>query len=217
MKRTMLAVMLSAAGVLPQTAALAGGVDVGFSVRTANAQVAVSASNGSSVWVPGTWENQGGQWVWREGYWRTASAPVPAPVYHTAEPVEVVYAEAPPPAPMVEVQPVAPHAHAVWIPGHWRWHHRRHVWIGGRWDVARPGYVYEAPRWSRHQHRWAWAPGGWRRAAYHNGHGHGGYARNDRDWNRHDNKGYHRGHDRDRGHDRGRGHHRGHGGHHRHR
>src|SRR5688572_27201720 len=123
MKRTVLAVIL---GVLPPSAPVAGDIDVDFEVPTAHARLAVAtghvARHDGSGWVPGGWENHGGQWVYREGHWRRADAPPPAVVYHPAGPVNVVYTEVPPPAPMVEAQPVAPYPHAVWIPGHWRWY-----------------------------------------------------------------------------------------------
>jgi hypothetical protein len=50
-----------------------------------------------------------------------------------------VYTRPAPPALRVEVQPVRPHAQAVWMAGHWqwsRWHHR-HVWVPGHWVVKK--------------------------------------------------------------------------------
>jgi hypothetical protein len=39
----------------------------------------------------------------------------------------------------VEVQPMRPHAKAMWVPGHWqwsRWHHR-YVWVQGHWVIKK--------------------------------------------------------------------------------
>ena len=47
-------------------------------------------------------------------------------------------ATAPPPPPLqAEVRPLAPHAAAVWVPGHWQWKGRArgHVWVPGHWKA----------------------------------------------------------------------------------
>ncbi len=42
-----------------------------------------------------------------------------------------------PPAPRVEVIPVAPGPEHVWVPGHWSWRaaHGEYVWVSGHWTV----------------------------------------------------------------------------------
>ena len=84
------------------------------------------------VWEPARWVNQNGRWVQQPGYWRQEAPPppatgVPGPAYpapgYPAEPA-VVYAEVPPPAPIVEVRPAPPYGGAVWIAGYWNWHRR---------------------------------------------------------------------------------------------
>jgi hypothetical protein len=76
-------------------------------------------------------------------------------------PNEVVVDEDPP-APLIEVQTVAPGPDFVWVGGEW-------VWGGGRWG-------WQAGHWDRPIHPGAvWVPG---RYAYHNGHHvyvHGGW------------------------------------------
>jgi hypothetical protein len=187
MKTAAIAIVLS---ILPQAAALATEVDVGVEVRSGDSRVAVAASHGAPVWEPARWENHGGRWVQRPGYWRQVAAPAQAEpvVYREPAPEQVVYAEVAPPPEIVEVRPAPPHPHAVWVPGYWRWDRHRHVWMAGRWATPQPGYVWVSPRWYRHGHRWAWAAGSWRRG----GHDHrdrGGY-RHDR---RHQGRGHHHG------------------------
>ena len=60
-----------------------------------------------------------------------------------------------PPAPLVEVQGVAPGPGYVWIGGYWNWVGGRHVWVPGAWRLGRPGYHWAA-------HHWVYAGGGWR-------------------------------------------------------
>lgn len=45
---------------------------------------------------------------------------------------------APPPL-RVEVRGHAPHKHARWVPGHWKWKNRRvgYVWVPGHWRRVR--------------------------------------------------------------------------------
>ena len=49
-----------------------------------------------------------------------------------------VRVEMAPPAPQMEVRPVAPSQRHAWIPGHWAWRMGRYVWVPGYWDMARP-------------------------------------------------------------------------------
>lgn len=58
-----------------------------------------------------------------------------------------------PPAPYVEVIPVAPFLGALWISGYWGWSQGRHQWVPGRYVQPRPGQ-----RWQPHQ--WMQGPRG---------------------------------------------------------
>lgn len=67
-----------------------------------------------------------------------------------------------PPAPYVEVVPVAPFQGAVWISGYWGWSQGRHQWIPGRYDRARPGYRWEPHHWVAGPHgNWHLRGGAW--------------------------------------------------------
>jgi hypothetical protein len=150
------------------------------------------------VWEPARWVDQGGTVVFYEGHWRQ----LPPTVVYQPEPVYApVVIEAPPPSPIVEVQPAAPVMGAVWIPGYWRWHQHRHHWVKGRWSAPRPGYVWVSDRWDRRgDRRWAYQAGYWQRDGRdHDDRGRWGRGDRDRDDDRHD---------------RGRGHRHGHHKHH---
>ncbi|MDH5538573.1 MAG: hypothetical protein OEY03_04140 [Rhizobacter sp.] len=75
----------------------------------------------------------------------------------------VASTEAPPPAPYVEVIPVAPFVGAVWLAGYWGLSAGRHVWIGGHWVRPRAGYYWSPYRWAPYGGRWHLHRGGWRR------------------------------------------------------
>lgn len=76
---------------------------------------------------------------------------------------EVVVGVAPP-APYVEVIPVAPFVGAVWINGYWGWSQGRHHWVPGRYVQPRPGHHWEPHRWSQGPRgNWHLRGGGWRR------------------------------------------------------
>jgi hypothetical protein len=116
------------------------------------------------VWEPARWANEGGNWMFFEGHWRYEGAPAPAVAYEPPPPpAQPIYAQAAPPEPIVEVQPVMPFAGAVWLPGYWHWNGGTYAWIGGRWSAGRPGYAWQPHRWERRDGRWAQVPGGWRR------------------------------------------------------
>ncbi|HEX3800050.1 MAG TPA: hypothetical protein VH413_15255 [Verrucomicrobiae bacterium] len=69
----------------------------------------------------------------------------------------------PPPAPLVEVQPVAPDPAFIWIGGVWVWGGGGWHWEHGRW--ARPphrGAVWVQPRYAYRGGRHVWVRGGWR-------------------------------------------------------
>ena len=52
-----------------------------------------------------------------------------------------------PPAPRIEVVPVAPHVDFVWLDGYWNWNGGRHVWVGGHWEPPHRGYVWVPHAW----------------------------------------------------------------------
>jgi hypothetical protein len=202
MKTQALAALLT---LLPGVAAAQVRVSVGIPA----VQVSVNGPEGEPpgpgyVWESARWVNQNGRWVYQQGYWRQAEPPPPAydPGYPTqAYPTDVVYTEVPPPPPVVEVRPALPYYGAIWVPGYWNWHHRRHHWVRGRWERPRHGYVYEAARWERQGNRWACRTGGWRRHDGDRDRGrYGRYDRNDRH-DRHDRRDRY---DRARGHGNGR-------------
>jgi hypothetical protein len=101
--------------------------------------------------------------------------------------VSVVIRDAPPP-PRYERVP-GPRVGYIWSPGYWEWRGHRHQWVGGTWVASRPGYIYTQPRWVEYN-------GGWRREEARWERGPNG----DRDhdgvpnrYDRHDNRGDHRG------------------------
>ncbi len=69
-----------------------------------------------------------------------------------------------PPAPVVEVIPVAPSPRHVWVPGYHRWQRNRHVWVPGAYQLPRGGYTrWEHHRWENRGGNYHFVPGGWRR------------------------------------------------------
>jgi len=67
-----------------------------------------------------------------------------------------------PPAPVVEVQGVAPQPGYLWVNGYWNWVGGRHVWVGGHWDAPpRPGYYWVPHTWERHEGGWRLREGHW--------------------------------------------------------
>ena len=73
-----------------------------------------------------------------------------------------VYVQIAPPAPRVEVVPVARHGQ-TWVPGHWEWRHRQYAWVPGYFVTVRPGYYYAQPQWVQYGNRWGYQAGGWSR------------------------------------------------------
>lgn len=68
-----------------------------------------------------------------------------------------------PPAPIVEVRPVAPSPRHVWIGGYHRWDGHRYVWVGGRWALPpRRGGVWVPGRWAPRPGGYVWVGGHWR-------------------------------------------------------
>jgi WXXGXW repeat (2 copies) len=75
-----------------------------------------------------------------------------------------VYVSIAPPAPIVEVQTVAPSPGHVWIGGYHRWDGHAYVWAPGRWALPpRPHAVWVAGHWSHHHvHGYYWVEGRWK-------------------------------------------------------
>jgi hypothetical protein len=74
---------------------------------------------------------------------------------------QVVVAQ-PPPAPQVEVVPVAPGPDYVWAPGYWSWN-GGWIWVGGAWTLRpRPYAVWVGPRWVHYGRGYRWERGHWR-------------------------------------------------------
>jgi hypothetical protein len=65
-----------------------------------------------------------------------------------------------PPAPQVEVVPVARPGY-VWAPGFWEWRGGQHVWVGGHWMGERRGYHWAPDVWVQRGPRWHHEPGHW--------------------------------------------------------
>jgi hypothetical protein len=67
-----------------------------------------------------------------------------------------------PPAPRVEVRPVAPSPSHVWIGGHWAWRGGAHVWVGGHYALPPgAGYRWEQARWVNQGGAWTFYEGHW--------------------------------------------------------
>ena len=113
-----------------------------------------------STWIPGQWIARGNGWAWSEGHYAMLPEPPPPP---PGQQVEVIASEEPP-APIVEVEGVAPGPDFFWIGGHWHWNHGW-VWLHGRYDRHphfHPGGGWEAGRWDHRGSNWVWREGHWR-------------------------------------------------------
>jgi len=67
-----------------------------------------------------------------------------------------------PPAPRVEVIPVAPTPRHVWVPGHWGWNGVRHNWVAGYYDLPpHPGYHWTPAHWASEGGVWVFRNGYW--------------------------------------------------------
>jgi hypothetical protein len=91
------------------------------------------------------------------------SQPVPVgqPQYQPVPADSTVVVDVAPPAPYVEVVPVAPFVGGIWIGGYWGWNGGRHVWVPGRWEHSRPGYQWRPHGWVNQGGRWHLHAGGW--------------------------------------------------------
>lgn len=74
---------------------------------------------------------------------------------------EIAVAGVPPPAPYVEVVPVAPFLGALWLGGYWGWYGGRHQWVAGHYERPRPGYGWAPHRWVQGGNQWHLRSGGW--------------------------------------------------------
>jgi hypothetical protein len=81
-------------------------------------------------------------------------------VAHAQEVVEVEVVKAPP-APVVEVIPVAPSPRHFWIHGFYGWNGTAHYWVPGRYEVIRPGWGWSESRWVGVGGRYHFYPGHW--------------------------------------------------------
>jgi len=87
----------------------------------------------------------------------------PAATVVAPQPAETVYVNEAPPAPPVEVIPVAPDHFHVWIQGHYEWTHHGYVWRVGHWE--RPphhGQHWVPARWEVRGGRYIYIEGRWR-------------------------------------------------------
>jgi YXWGXW repeat-containing protein len=75
-----------------------------------------------------------------------------------------VYVSIAPPAPIVEVVPVAPSPRHVWIAGYHRWDGRAYVWVPGHYVVPPHAHVvWVSGHWAHHHsHGYYWVEGHWR-------------------------------------------------------
>ena len=90
-----------------------------------------------------------------------ATAPLAPGIAEAQVPIRITVA---PPAPQVEVVPMAPSPRHVWIPGHWQWRPpmHRHVWVPGHFAV-RPAInrVWVPAQWVNEGGFWVFRPGHW--------------------------------------------------------
>ncbi len=74
-----------------------------------------------------------------------------------------VYVNAPPPAPLVDVETPFPGPGFIWIGGDWAWEGGRWQWHRGRWDrPPRRGAHWEGGHYEYRGGRHVYRRGGWR-------------------------------------------------------
>lgn len=137
----------------------------------------IPAGTSGSVWIPGYWYWDGGQFKWVSGVWadmRPGYYWVPAQWEHLSSsyhfepghwesvqpprpsPHVVVYQTPPPPPPQPQEVVVEVRPGYEWRPGHWYWDGYQYVWFSGLWMVG-PGHR-EPGGWGGHRwegpHRW---------------------------------------------------------------
>jgi hypothetical protein len=75
-----------------------------------------------------------------------------------------VYVRVGPPAPVVQVRPVAPGPRYVWVDGYHRWDGRVYTWVPGRWVLPPRAHAVWVPgRWVHEKRGYYWVDGHWRR------------------------------------------------------
>ena len=102
------------------------------------------------VWEPGKWYAEGGEWVYRPGFWRPASmnswrVDLPSP------PTPVENGPSTPP----------PSDGAVWIPGHWEYREGRYVWQAGYWAYPNGVMMWHPPQYLYTGSGYLYVPGYW--------------------------------------------------------
>jgi hypothetical protein len=170
-----------AAGYAQQPPAI---VRINVAPPASQAEVVPAAPSPNHVWISGWWNWDGQRHVWQGGHWELGRPGFTwTPAHWVAEPNGVwafragqwvpygapagvqgtIYSPAAPPAPQVEVIPVAPSPRHHWAYGHWAWNGGRWVWVGGHWQESRAGYYWVGHHW---QHlpdgRWVFVEGHWR-------------------------------------------------------
>jgi len=89
-------------------------------------------------------------------------ATAPTETVAPQQPSETVYVSEAPPAPPVEVIPVAPDHYHVWISGHYEWTHHGYVWRVGHWErPPRHGQHWAPARWEFRGGRYVYIQGRW--------------------------------------------------------
>jgi|GEM_PF-968228 len=111
------------------------------------------------VYQQAWWSQKDNAWTYHPGRWVSIDAPLTSE--DPAPPPVVVY-EAPP-APQVEVIPVAPSPVHVWISGYWGYRRGRWSWQPGYWSGPRVGYYWAPGHWHRRGSGWHFSGGYWRR------------------------------------------------------
>src|SRR5688500_19284165 len=67
-----------------------------------------------------------------------------------------VYANVPPPAPIVEYRPPPPGYGYLWVDGYWDWTGYDWTWNSGFWAPERAGYLYVRPQYVYDNNRWVY-------------------------------------------------------------
>ncbi|MBL7875608.1 MAG: YXWGXW repeat-containing protein [Cyclobacteriaceae bacterium] len=70
--------------------------------------------------------------------------------------------EQPPPAARIEVIPVAPSPHLVWINGHYGYRNHQYVWIDGRYVKPRPQRVWVPGHYVPVRGKYRYVKGHWK-------------------------------------------------------
>ncbi len=98
----------------------------------------------NTYWVPGYWLRLDTGWEWIAGFWK--------PI--VAQPQQIEYLPAPPPAVEVAAPGKPPMADQIWVPGCWYWLEGRYVQRHGYWLAPQAGWVWVPAHY-------AWTPRGY--------------------------------------------------------